>query len=63
MCIKLLTFIPQWGLIVDREGVINMKVKVRVKTKKKKPTAFEIIQLIIEAWIALSALITAIKWW
>ena len=40
-----------------------MRVKVRAKPKKKKPTAHEIAKLIIEAVIALAALITAIKWW
>lgn len=29
----------------------------------KKPTTFEIAELIIEAIVALTALITAIKWW
>nr|DAT74002.1 MAG TPA: hypothetical protein [Caudoviricetes sp.] len=29
----------------------------------KKPTAFEIVQLVIEAATAIAALITAIKWW
>lgn len=34
-----------------------------MKGKNKKPTAFEIVELIIEAIVAISALITAIKWW
>lgn len=34
-----------------------------MKDKNKKPTAFEIVELIIEAIVAISALITAIKWW
>lgn len=29
----------------------------------KKPTAFEITELIIKAVVAIAALITAIKWW
>ena len=29
----------------------------------KKPTAFEIVQLVIEEATAIAALITAIKWW
>lgn len=29
----------------------------------KKPTAFEIAELIIEAVAAIAALIAAIKWW
>lgn len=31
--------------------------------KNKKPTTFEIADLIIKAVVALAALITAIKWW
>ncbi len=34
-----------------------------MKKKKKKPTAFEIATLIIEALVAIAALITAIRWW
>ena len=37
-----------------------MKVKVRVK---RKPTPFQVAKLIIEAVLALAALITAIRWW
>ena len=37
-----------------------MKVKVRVK---RKPTAYKVAMLVIEAIIALSAFITAIRWW
>ena len=40
-----------------------MRVKVRARLKKKKPTAHEIVTLIIEAVIGLATLITAIKWW
>ena len=36
------------------------KVVVRLK---RKPTAFEVAKLIIEAVLALAALITAIRWW
>lgn len=31
--------------------------------KQKKPTAYEIAELIIKAVVAAAALITAIKWW
>lgn len=34
-----------------------------MKKRKKKPTTFEIAELIIEAIVAIAALITAIKWW
>ena len=44
-----------------QKGGNIMRVKVRIK--KKKPTALEIAGLIIEAVIALAALITAIRWW
>ena len=33
------------------------------KKRKKKPTAFEVAKLVIEAVIALAAFITAIRWW
>ena len=33
------------------------------KEQKKKLTAYEITEIIIEAVIAASALITAIRWW
>ena len=46
-----------------REEVNIRRVKVRARLKKKKPTAHEIVKLIIEVVIALAALITAIKWW
>ncbi len=36
---------------------------MKKKRKKKKPTAFEIATLIIEALVAIAALITAIRWW
>lgn len=31
--------------------------------ENKKPTAYEIAELIIKAVVAAAALITAIKWW
>lgn len=34
-----------------------------MKKKNKKPTTYEIIELIIEALVAIAALISAIKWW
>lgn len=34
-----------------------------MKGKKEKPTTLEIASLIIEAVVAVAALITAIKWW
>lgn len=37
--------------------------KWTVKKQNQKPTAFEIAYLVIEAIIAISTLITAIKWW
>lgn len=33
------------------------------KGQKKKPTAYEITEIIIKAIVAISALITAIRWW
>ena len=33
------------------------------KRKNKKPTTYEIVKLIIEALVAVAALISAIKWW
>lgn len=33
------------------------------KKKQKKLTAFMITELIIEAIVAIAALITAVKWW
>ena len=34
-----------------------------MKKANKKPTAFEITELIIKAVVAIAALITAIRWW
>lgn len=34
-----------------------------MKNKSKKPTTFEIAELVIKAVVAVAALITAIKWW
>ncbi len=34
-----------------------------MKKAKKKPTPLQIAEIIIEAVVALAALITAIKWW
>lgn len=34
-----------------------------MKKPKKKPTAFEVADLIIKAVVAIAALITAVKWW
>lgn len=31
--------------------------------QNKKPTAEEVVELIIKAVVALAALITAIRWW
>jgi hypothetical protein len=31
--------------------------------KNKKPTAYEIVELIIKALAAMGALITAFRWW
>lgn len=33
------------------------------RKRNKKPTTFEIVELIIKALVAIAALITAIKWW
>ena len=33
------------------------------KKPNKKPTTYEIIELILKAITAMAALITAIKWW
>ena len=53
---KRLTYCKQYGIIKSMKGGENMK-------PNKKPTAFEIAELIIEAVAAIAALITAIKWW
>lgn len=34
-----------------------------MKKQKEKPTAIEVAGLIIEAVVAIAALITAIRWW
>ena len=34
-----------------------------MKIPKRKPTKYEIAQIILEAIVAASALITAIRWW
>lgn len=39
------------------------RAKGKPKPKEKKPTAFEVCELIIKAVAAIAALITAIKWW
>lgn len=36
---------------------------MKKRKRKQKPTAFEVIELIIKAIVAIAALITAIKWW
>jgi hypothetical protein len=36
---------------------------MKIKAKKKKPTTFDVIELIIKAVVAAAALISAIKWW
>lgn len=36
---------------------------MKAQKKKEKPTTFEIAELIIEAVVAIAALISAIKWW
>lgn len=36
---------------------------MKKQKQKQKPTAFDIAKLIIEAVVAIAALITAIKWW
>ena len=33
------------------------------KKPNKKPTTYEIIELIFQAVVAIAALISAIKWW
>ena len=33
------------------------------KKQNKKPTTYEIIELILKAMTAIAALISAIKWW
>lgn len=53
---KYLTYCKQYGIIKSMKGGENMK-------PNKKPTAFEVTQLVIEAVAAIAALITAIKWW
>ena len=34
-----------------------------MREQKEKPTKYEIAQIVIEAAIAIAALITAIRWW
>ena len=34
-----------------------------METPKRKPTKYEIAELVIEAVVATAALITAIRWW
>ena len=36
---------------------------MKKKKQNKKPTTYEVASLIIEALVAIAALITAIKWW
>lgn len=31
--------------------------------RKKKPTAYEIAEIVIKAVVAIAALITAVRWW
>ena len=33
------------------------------KRKNKKPTTYEVVELIVKAIVAAAALITAIRWW
>lgn len=44
-------------------NIITVKEVIRMKKQNQKPTAFEIAYLVIEAIVAISTLITAIKWW
>ena len=32
-------------------------------SKKKKPTTLQVVKLVIDAVLAIAALIAAIKWW
>lgn len=32
-------------------------------SKKKKPTTIQVVKLVIDAVLAIAALITAIRWW
>lgn len=32
-------------------------------SKKKKPTTLQVVKLVIDAVLAIAALITAIRWW
>ena len=63
-CLKILEITLDILLVVcyntDRKEVSDMKVRVRVK---RKPTAFEVAELIIKAVVAAATLITAIRWW
>ncbi len=34
-----------------------------MKQQKEKPTAYEIAKIVIEAVVAASALIAAVRWW
>lgn len=53
-CKKHLTYCEQYDIIKSMKGGENMK-------PNKKPTAFEIAELVIEAIAAIAALIAAIK--
>lgn len=51
-----MTYCKQYGIIKSMKGGENMK-------PNKKPTAFEIAELVIQTIAAIAALIAAIKWW
>lgn len=40
-----------------------MSKKKKNLSKNKKPTTIQVVKLIIEAIVAIAALITAIRWW
>lgn len=67
---KVLTYCGQYGIIktVKRGNDLDNNEKggaemSKKKGKNKKPTAYDIIKLIIEAVAAIAALILAIRWW
>lgn len=57
---KPLTYFAKYDIIISESEVRNMSKK---KTKKEKLATDRKVELIIEAVLALAALIEAIKWW
>ena len=52
-----------YNIYVRRGRKSPRKEDNRMAKKRKKPTTYEIAELILKALTAIAALITAIKWW